>query len=98
MLLNNNYIKIVLRRTNKREMKHILILWQSLSVPVSVPPSRRIYHIFVGTRSSKEGFANKNFMNMELRDSYFGKWLCKGVSKEELKLLMLHAYLLDQLI
>ena len=35
---------------------------------------------------------------MELRDSYFGKWLCKGVSKEELKLLMLHAYLLDQLI
>ena len=94
MLLNNNYIKIVLRRTNKREMKHILILWQSLSVP----PSRRIYHIFVGTRSSKEGFANKNFMNMELRDSYFGKWLCKGVSKEELKLLMLHAYPLDQLI
>ena len=81
MLLNNSYIKIVLRRTNKREMKHILILWQSLSVP----PSRRIYHIFVGTRSSKEGFANKNFMNMELRDTYFGKWLCKGVSKEELK-------------
>ena len=94
MLLNNNYIKIVLRRTNKREMKHILILWQSLSVP----PSRRIYHIFVGTRSSKEGFANKNFMNMELRDTYFGTWLCKGVSKEEIKLLMLHAYLLDQLI